>query len=64
VREMAARQAAEETKRGGGERGSVERGESKALDDSIGDLIVAGAAIVASSGSTKVMEVASDLSES
>jgi hypothetical protein len=61
---MAARQAAAETKRGGGERGSTERGKSSAIADSIGEIIAAGAATATGWGSTKAIEVVSERSES
>lgn len=62
--EMAARQAAAERKRGGGERGSMERGKSKGFANSIGDLIAADAATATDGGSTKAIEVTSERSES
>ena len=61
---MAARQAAAETNRGGGERGSMERGKSKGFANSIGDLIAADAATATHEGSTKAIEVTSERSES
>lgn len=60
----AARQAAAETKRGGGERGSMERGKSKGLANLIGDSIAAGAATATDGGSMKAIEAASERSES
>ena len=62
--ETAARQAAAETERGGGERGSMERGKSKGFANSIGDFIAADAATAAGGGSTKAIEVTSERSES
>jgi hypothetical protein len=61
---MAARQAAAEVKRGGGESGSMERGKSKALADATGEMIGASAATPTGCGSTKAMELASERSES
>ena len=61
---MAARQAAAETNRGGGERGSMERGKSKGFANSIGDLIAADAATATDGGSTKAIEVTSERSVS
>src|SRR6266403_5649876 len=62
--ETAARQAAAEMERGGGERGSMERGESKGFANTIGDLIAADAATATDGGSTKAIEVTSERSES
>jgi hypothetical protein len=59
-----ARQAAAETSRGGGERGSMERGKSKGFANSIGDSIAAAAAAATDWGSTKTIEAASERSES
>src|SRR5713226_9717291 len=56
----AARQTAAEPKRGGGERGSLERGRSKGLVHSIGDLIAAEAGAATDGGSTKAIEVTSE----
>jgi len=61
---MAARQAAAETNRGGGERGSMERGKSKGFANSIGDLIAADEASTTDGGSTKAIEVTIERSES
>ncbi len=61
---MAARQAAAETNRGGGESGSMERGKSKGFANSIGDLIAVDAATATDGGSTKAIEVTSERSES
>lgn len=61
---MAARQAAAETNRGGGERGSMERGKSKGFVNSMGDLIAADAATATDRGSTKAIEVTSERSVS
>jgi len=60
---MAARQAAAETNRGGGERGSMERGKSKGLANSMGDLIAVDAATATDGGSTKAIEVTSERSD-
>src|SRR5882762_3750978 len=60
----AARQAAAETKRGGGERGSMERRKSKGFANSIGDLIAAEAGTATDGGSTKAIEVTTERSES
>jgi hypothetical protein len=62
--ETAARHAAAETKRGGGERGSMERRKSKDFANSIGDLIAADAATATDGGSRKAIEVTSERSES
>jgi len=64
VGETAARQAAAETKRGGGERGSMEHGKSKGFANSIGDSIAADAATATHGGSTKAIEETSERSES
>ena len=61
---MAARQAAAETNRGGGERGSMKRGIPKGFANSIGDLIAADEASATDGGSTKAIEVTSERSES
>src|SRR5260370_18931116 len=62
--ETAAPQAAAETKRGGGERGSRERGKSEGFENVIGDLIAAPGVAVTDAGSTKAIEVNSERSES
>jgi hypothetical protein len=54
---MAARQAAAAAKRGGGERGSMERRKFKGFANSIGDVMAAGTATVTAGGSTNKAEV-------
>jgi hypothetical protein len=61
---MAARQPAAETKRGGGESGSMERRKSKGFANSIGESIAIDAATATDGGSTKAIEVTSERSES
>ncbi len=61
---MAALQAAAEMKRGGGERGSLERGKCKGFANSIGDLIATDGAAAMDGGSTKAIEGNSERSES
>jgi len=60
----AARQAAAETKRGGGAIGSMERGKSEGFANSIGDSIAGAAAMATDGGSTKAIEVTSEPSDS
>ena len=59
-----ARQAGAGIKRGGGERGSMQRGKSKGFVNSIGDLTAVASAAAAEGGSTKVIEAISERSES
>jgi hypothetical protein len=60
----AARYAAAETKRGGGETGSRERGKSNGFANSIGDLMAVTVAAAMGGGSTKATEVSNERSES
>jgi hypothetical protein len=62
--ETTPRQAVAEMNRGGGERGSMERGKSKGFANSIGDLIAVASAATAERGSTKAIEATSERSES
>jgi hypothetical protein len=62
--ETAARQAAAETQRGGGARGSMEGGKFKGFANSIDDLIAADAATATDGGSTKAIELTNERSES
>jgi hypothetical protein len=61
---VAARQAAAETERGGGERGSMKRGKSKGFANPIDDLTAADAATATHGGNTKAIEITSERSES
>jgi hypothetical protein len=63
-RKMAARQAAAETKRGGGARGSMERRKFAGFANSMGEMIVTDGAAATSAGSTKAIEVNRERSES
>jgi len=64
VRETAALQAAAEMNRGGGERGSMERGKSKGFANSIGEVTAADGATVMDRGNMKATGVTSERSES
>jgi len=64
VTERAARQAAAETMRGGGERGSIERRKFTGLASSMGELIAVDGAAATAGGSTKAIEVKKERSES
>ncbi len=55
---------AAETERGGGERGSIERGKSEAFASSMGELIAAATSTATDAGSTKAIEATSQRSES
>lgn len=55
---------AAERKRGGGERGSMERGKSKGFTNVIGDLVAMVMLAAGDGGSTKVIEASSERSES
>jgi len=59
-----ARQAAAETKRGGGARGSMERRKFTSFANSMGEVIIADGAVATTGGSTKAIEVTSERSES
>jgi len=56
LRKMAARQAAAEMKRGGGERGSMERGKFRGFANSIGDVIATHGVAATVGGSTNANE--------
>jgi hypothetical protein len=60
----AARQAAAEMKRGGGEIGSMERGESMVFASSTGEVTAADGAAATAVGNTKAIGVTSERSES
>jgi hypothetical protein len=60
----AARQAAAETKRGGGESGSMERRKFTGFANSMGEVIIADGAAATTGGSTKAIEVNRERSES
>jgi hypothetical protein len=61
---MAARQATAAAKRGGGERGSIEREKSKDFTNSIEGVIGADTATATAGGSTKANEATIERSES
>jgi len=61
---MAAPQAVVETKRGGGERGSMERGKFRGFANSIGDVIATDGAAARDGVSTNVNEETRERSES
>ena len=60
----AARQAAAKEKRGGGERGSMERWKFAGFASSKHEVIAAGAAAAMAGGNTKAIEVTTERSES
>jgi len=64
VGKWAARQAAAEMNRGGGERGSMERRKFARFASSMDEVIATGAVAAMAGGSTKAIELTSERSES
>jgi hypothetical protein len=62
--ERPARQPTAETKRGGGDSGSMKRGKSKGFANSIGELMAATVAVATGGGNKKAIEVSNERSES